>query len=197
MRGQPKLVDVARVRTADGRVRFYLGGGGLGIDAEAARFAGGAFRRLPGRSRYVASALLAFCSFRAIGVTAEFPGSGSPAIEAKALLAAVLNTPSYGAGIRLAPEARLDDGWLDAVIVGDLDALQVLALLPRLLWSGELRTRFAKRFRVKAVKLSTDRPCIFHGDGEILGPAPVEIEIVPGAVRVLSPVRDDRQRSQT
>jgi diacylglycerol kinase (ATP) len=120
-------------------------------------------------------------------VRAEFPQGELPPIEAKALLAAVLNTPSYGAGIRLAPEALLDDGWLDAVIVGNLSVLQVLALLPRLLKSGELRTPHVKRLRVRAVKFTTDRPCLFHGDGEILGPTPVEIEIVAGAVRVLEP----------
>jgi diacylglycerol kinase (ATP) len=187
LRGQPKGVDLVRARTADGRVRLYLGGGGLGIDAEAARLAGGAFRRLPGRARYVVSALRAYCGYRAMGVRAEFPQSDLPAVEAKILLAAVLNTPSYGAGIRLAPEACLDDGWLDFVIVEDLGVLDVLGILPRLARSGELRTPHLKRLRVRAVKLSTDRPCVFHGDGEILGPAPVEIEIVPQAVRVLAP----------
>jgi diacylglycerol kinase (ATP) len=187
LRGQPKRVDLVRARTADGRVRLYLGGGGLGIDAEAARLAGGAFRRLPGRARYVVSALGAYCSYRAVGIRAEFPRSELPPIEAKALLAAVLNTPSYGAGIRLAPEACLDDGWLNFVIVEDLRALEVLAILPRLLRSGEFRTPRVRRLQVRAVKLSTDRPSLFHGDGEILGPAPVEIEIVPQAVRVLAP----------
>jgi diacylglycerol kinase (ATP) len=187
LRGQAKRVDLARARTADGRVRLYLGGGGLGIDSEAARLANGAFRRLPGRARYVASALGAYCGYCPIGVRAEFPQGELPPIEAKALLAAVLNTPSYGAGIRLAPEALLDDGWLDAVIVGNLSVLQVLALLPRLLKSGELQTPHVKRLRVRAVKFTTDRPCLFHGDGEILGPTPVEIEIVAGAVRVLEP----------
>lgn len=187
LRGQLKRVDLARARTADGRVRLYLGGGGLGIDAEAARHAGGAFRRLPGRTRYIASALRALCDFRPIGVKAEFPRSHLPPIEAKILLAAVLNTPTYGAGIKLAPDARLDDGWLDAVIVEDLSIFQILALLPRLFKSGELLTPRVKHFRVQAVRLSTDRVTLFHGDGEILGPTPVEIEIVPNAVRVLAP----------
>jgi diacylglycerol kinase (ATP) len=189
LRGQPKRVDLARAQTADGRVRFYLGGGGLGIDAEAARFASRAFRRLPGRSRYVASALRAFCTHRAIGVRVEFPLSDLAAIESKCLLAAVLNTPTYGAGIRLAPEARLDDGWLDAVIVEDLGVFEVLELLPQLLKSGELRTPHIKRVRARAVRFITERPCKFQGDGEILGPTPVEIEIVPQAVRVLTPVQ--------
>jgi diacylglycerol kinase (ATP) len=187
LRGEAKSVDLARVRTADGRVRLYSGGGGLGIDAAAAELANGMFRRLPGRSRYIASALWAFCGHRAIRVRAEFPGSDLPPIEVDALVAAALNTPSYGAGIRLAPDARLDDGWLEAVIVEDLSAFQVLALLPQLVRSGELRTSRVKRFRIRAVKYSTDRSCFFHGDGEILGPAPVEIEIVPQAVRVLAP----------
>jgi diacylglycerol kinase (ATP) len=189
LRGQPKRVDLARARTGDGRVRLYLGGGGLGIDAEAARFASGAFRRLPGRSRYVASALRAFCTHRAIRVRAEFPLTDLAPIESKCLLAAVLNTPTYGAGIRLAPGARLDDGWLDAVIVEDLSAFQVLGILPGLLTSGELRTRHVKRFRVQAVRFTTDRPCMFHGDGETLGLTPVEIEMVPQALRVLAPVQ--------
>jgi diacylglycerol kinase (ATP) len=190
LQAQPKRVDLVRARTADGRVRLYLGGGGLGIDAEAARHANGDFRHLPGRSRYIASALRAFCSSRAIGVRVGFPQSDLPPVEVNSLLAAVLNTPTYGAGIRLAPDACLDDGWLDVVIVEDHSVLQILALLPRLLKSGELRTPQVKRFRVQTVKFTTDRPCMFHGDGEILGPTPVEIEIVPLAVRVLTPTQN-------
>jgi diacylglycerol kinase (ATP) len=189
LRAQPKQVDLVRARTADGRVRLYLAGGGLGIDAEAARHASGAFRHWPGRSRYIASALRAFCAHRCIGVRVEFPQSDLPSVEVNSLLAAVLNTPTYGAGIRLAPDAHVDDGWLDVVIVEDQSVLQILALMPRLLKSGELRTPQVKRFRVQTVKFTTDRPCMFHGDGEIMGPAPVEIEVVPQAVRVLAPAQ--------
>ena len=190
LQGRPMRVDLARARTADGRRRLYLAGGGLGIDAEAARYANETFRRMPGRSRYIASALRAFCGHQAIGVRAEFPGSDLPSMEVNSLLAAVLNTPTYGSGIRLAPEARLDDGWLDVVMVEDLSAFQVLKLLPRLLVSGELRTPHVHRVRVLAVKFTADRPCMFHGDGEILGPTPAVIEVVPQAVRVLVPAQN-------
>lgn len=190
LRGQTRRVDLARARTADGRVRLYLGGGGVGIDADSMRHANGAFRRLPGRARYVASALRALWSFRGVGVKVEFPLTDMLPVEAKCLLAAVLNTPTYGAGIRLAPDARIDNGWLDFVIVEDLSVLKIAVLLPRLLRNGELRTPDIRRFRVRSVRLSTDRPCMFHGDGEVLGSAPVEIEVVPQAVRVLAPARN-------
>jgi YegS/Rv2252/BmrU family lipid kinase len=187
LRGIPRQVDLVRARTAEGKTRLYAGGGGVGLDAEAARYASGAYRRFPGRFRYIASALRALAGFVALDVQIEFPGSDLASVSAKALLAAALNTPTYGAGLRLAPDARLDDGSLDVVLIEDLSALAVLKLLPRLARSGELRTSHVKRWRVQRLRLTTDRPSLFHGDGEILGQTPVEIEIVPRAIRVLAP----------
>src|SRR5229473_8551457 len=186
--GQPRYVDLVRVRTADGRTRLYAGGGGVGLDAEAARHAGGIYRHLPGRFRYITAALHALAAYVPLGVRIDFPESERPSFEAKVLLAAVLNSPTYGAGVRLAPGAAVDDGLLHVVLIEELSKLGVLTLLPRLMGSGELRTSHVKRWRAQRVKLTTNRLCLFHGDGEILGPTPVEIEIVPKAVRVLAPV---------
>lgn len=187
LKSKPRAVDMVRVRTADGRTRLYAGGGGIGLDAEAARLAGGPYRRLPGRLRYVASALRALSKHLPLRVRLEFPCEDLVSVESDSLLAGVLNTPTYGAGLRLAPDARIDDGLLNVVLLEDLSVLRVLTLLPRLMGSGELRASRVKRWKVKAVRMCADRPCLFHGDGEILGPAPVEIEVVPGAVQVLAP----------
>ncbi|PYT54145.1 MAG: hypothetical protein DMG43_07265 [Acidobacteria bacterium] len=187
--GQPRWVDLVRVNTADGRSRLYVGGGGVGLDAEAARYASGAFRRLPGRSRYIASALRALAGYVPIEVRIEFMEPDLGPIEAKALLAGVLNAPTYGAGLRFAPEAQIDDGLLDVVLIEDLSTFEVLALLPRLIFSGEPRTSRVRRWRARRVRLRTRKPTLFHGDGEILGTTPVEIEVVSRAVQVLAPAR--------
>jgi len=186
---QPRCVDVLRACTADGRERLYLGGGGVGLDADAARYASGAYARLPGRLRYLASALRSFREFQPLRVRAEFTGSNLPIMDAPVLVAGVLNTPSYGAGLRLAPDARIDDGLLTTLFVKNLTAREVLAVLPRLLARGDLAESYVTRVSAPRVRLTTDRACLFHGDGEILGPAPVEIEVMPKAVRVLAPIR--------
>jgi diacylglycerol kinase (ATP) len=188
MDGFARRVDVLRARTADGRERLYVGGGGLGLDAEAARYANTVFHWVPGMLRYVASALRALWGFKPIVVRAQFPGSTLPEIEMPVLIAAVLNTPSYGAGVRLAPEAVSDDGALNVVLVEDLRAMGVMKLLPKLLFRGELHTSRARRFAAARVTLSSATPCPFHGDGDVFGPAPVEIEVLPRAIRVLSRV---------
>src|SRR6266436_2577606 len=187
--GHPRFVDLVRVRTAEGRTRLYAGGGGIGLDAEAARFASGAYRRFPGRTRYIASALRALAGFTPLEVHVEFSGSDIVPHKGNALLAAVLNTPTYGAGLRLAPGAALDDGVLNVVLIEDIGTLGVLRLLPRLMGCGELRTSRVKRWKARSVRLTTRKPCEFHGDGEILGSTPVEIEVVPGAIQVLAPAR--------
>src|SRR5216684_1296593 len=187
LRGKPRFVDLLRVRTAEGRTRLYAGGGGIGLDAEAARYASGTYRRFPGRSRYIASALRALVGFVPIEVRIDFPGSDLISWEAKALLAAVLNSPTYGAGLKLAPGATIDDGSLHVVLIEDIGRCEVLWLLPRMLRSGELRASRVQRWKASKVRLTTRTPSVFHGDGEILGSTPVEIELVPGAVQVLAP----------
>ena len=185
--GQPALLDVALARTADGKERLYTGGGGVGLDAEAARYASGVYRNLRGRPRYLLSAIRALMGFHSFRLRALIGTDRQVEINANALLLCVLNTPCYGAGLRLAPDAQTDDGKLDLVLLEDLSFLEVLALIPSLARRGELRTVRVKRLRVDRVRIETDRPCSFHGDGEILGNTPVEVAVVPSAVRILRP----------
>jgi YegS/Rv2252/BmrU family lipid kinase len=183
--GEVGLIDAVRVRTAEGNERLYTGGGGVGLDAEAARHANGSFRNLRGRWRYLLSAIRALAGFQAMRATIS-TGDGEAPIEIhKALLACVLNTPSYGAGLVLAPDAKTDDGKLDLVVLEDLTVWQILQLLPKLAIRGELKAARVTRRPVTCLRIDTDPPRCFHGDGEILGMTPVEISVVPRACRVL------------
>jgi diacylglycerol kinase (ATP) len=159
----------------------------MGLDAESVRFASGKLSRWPGRLRYLASAIAALRGFKGVEIELSFPGSDLPRIEKKVLIAAVLNTPTFGGGLRLAPEARVDDGMLDVVTIEMLSAPEVLTLIPRLLISGELRTQRVQRVRAAKVKLTTRRETWFQGDGELLGVSPVEIEVLPRALSVIAP----------
>ena len=188
LKGRTRAVDLVRARTADGRARLFAGGGGVGLDAAAALRANGPYRRLPGRFRYIAAALHALSEHRPLPVRLEFPGADIHPVEARCLLTGVLNTPTYGGGVRLAPDAKIDDGLLDVVLIGDMGILAVLKLLPRLVGSGELGMSQLKRWQVKRLTVSTETPALFHGDGEILGLTPVAIEVVARAVRVLVPL---------
>jgi diacylglycerol kinase (ATP) len=184
LRSRERRVDAIRMRAADGREALYAGAGGAGLDAEAAHLANTRFRHVPGVARYVAAAIAAFRQARPLEITLEADGT---LLHSKILLVSVANSPSYGNGVLIAPDASPFDGWMDVVMVSPLRWSQLLDGLLLALRSGDIRWPEMRRLRARRVRLATDRPVIFHGDGEVLGETPAELEILPGALRVLLP----------
>jgi len=185
--GRCRAVDLVKVTFADGHEAIYVGGGGMGLDANAAKLVNERFASLRGRVRYLAAAISALAGFNGLEIEAEFPESDETATRARVLLAGALNTPSYGGGLRLAPGARIDDGKLDFVALDMMSAAQVLAILPRLLISGELRTKRIKRCRAARITLRAPEDAWFHGDGELLGKGSCEVVVLPKAIEVFVP----------
>jgi len=74
------------------------------------------------------------------------------------------------------------------VVVEDLGVGEILRLLPVLAARGELDTRRVRRFRVGRVRIETKGTNSFQADGELLATTPVEITVLPRAVRVLCPL---------
>jgi diacylglycerol kinase (ATP) len=183
LRGQPCSVDLVRVRFGDGSVAYYMGAGGMGLDAEAAHLANTRFRTWPGVTRYLAGAFTIFFREPLLNVSVEMDGASW---SGRALFVAVANATSYGSGVRIAPQAEMDDGLLDVVIVGDVGLLRLLEAISIVLTTGDLRGfPEVTRYRCRRVALRADRAARVHGDGEALGVAPAEFEILPAAIRVV------------
>ena len=184
LRGHTRAVDLVRVRFSDGSVAHYMGAGGMGLDAEAAHLANTRFRAWPGVTRYLAGAFTVFFREPPLDVTVEMDDASW---SGRALFVAVANATSYGSGVRIAPQAEMDDGLLDVVIVGDVGLLRLLEAIPIVLTNGDLRGfPEVTRYRCRRVALRAERAAQVHGDGEELGVAPAEFEILPGAVRVMA-----------
>lgn len=192
VRHLPKRVDALCACFADGTTRLYLGAGGVGLDSEAARLAQERFTDVPGTIRYIAAALWALGKYRPLEVKLETENGTLDRVCAKVLLLAVANGPSYGGGLRIAPQADMCDGQLDLVLVEPLHWSRIIEALPRLLQNGNLRYPELRRFRTRRVHIMTSPPAVFHGDGELLGHTPVEITVLPAAVPVVAPLEGHR-----
>jgi diacylglycerol kinase (ATP) len=179
---QTRPVDLVRAKCADAPATIFAGVGGAGLDAEAARLAGGRFRFLPGRTRYLASALAAFSRRKAFEVTLDF---GEQVYRGPANMVVAANAAAYGGGIRIAPGERMDDGWLSVVLVENLNWLKVARALPSLFRTGGIEGLHPLRFPARRLRIETTPSVAFHGDGEPIGRTPLEIELLPGALRVV------------
>lgn len=183
LNGQPRAVDLVRVRISNGCVAHFMGAGGMGLDAEAAHLANTRFQAWPGVTRYLAGAFTVFFREPLLNVRAEIDGASW---SGQALFVAVANASSYGSGVRIAPRAVMDDGLLDVVIVGEVGLMRLLEAIPIVLTNGDLRGfPEVTRYRCRSVALRADRAARVHGDGEALGVAPAEFEVLPRAVRVM------------
>jgi diacylglycerol kinase family enzyme len=108
--------------------------------------------------------------------------------EGKALFASTLNTSSYGAGMKVAPFARIDDGALDVVVAGSFSRLGALAMLPRLLTGRHMGHPKVGIHAVADLHLTSKRPIPVAADGEYLGlTQSFEIVVRAGALTVLAP----------
>lgn len=188
---RPHRFDVIRARFAGGGERVFVGAGGLGLDAEAAALANSRFRRWPGALRYVLGALWTLKGFRPIPLDVQLQrveGAGAESWQGEVLFAAVANGPGYGAGVKIAHRARMNDGLLDMTLVEPMPWNELLEALLVVLRHGDVRSRKIRRFRALSVRLTPGRKALFHGDGEILGEigasGSLELEVLPSSILV-------------
>jgi diacylglycerol kinase (ATP) len=110
----------------------------------------------------------------------------SETLELAANSVAIGNTPYYGGGIPVCPEADPADGTLDVTVVGEASRRDLLRILPSLRTGTHTEHPAVSTLRAKSVSLAADGGWIGYADGERIGPLPLEIRCVPGAISVIA-----------
>ena len=172
--GPARPVDA--VRTDRGRwVAFNVTGGfTVDVDERAARM------RFPrGPRRYTVAALLTMPGLRYRELAVTVDGERS---EYRSALFAVANTPTFGGGMAICPDADPGDGRLDVCVVGPASRATMLRLLPKVYHGGHVGNRHVHILRGRTVTVEGE-PMDLTGDGEPIGRVPITAEAVPGAVQ--------------
>ncbi|MBB2913727.1 diacylglycerol kinase (ATP) [Streptosporangium becharense] len=183
LRGRVRTVDAATVGApgaAAGSGEWFAGVVACGFDSRVNERA----NRLtwpPGMAKYLVALAGELRAFRPIPFEIDLDGE---VVEREAMLVAVGNTRSYGAGMRVCPDALPDDGLLDVMILGAVPKTEFLRTFPRVYRGSHVghpavTVRRARRVGIRAPDV------IAYADGERVGPAPLTCEIVPGALSVI------------
>ena len=107
-------------------------------------------------------------------------------IVADLTLAAFGNTKSYGGGMLICPNADHADGQLDITMVHATSRTRLIRLFPTVFKGTHVELDRVTTERARCV--SVDSPGInAYADGEYVCPLPVEVSVVPGALKILSP----------
>ena len=98
------------------------------------------------------------------------------------------NSKCYGGGMRAAPDALLDDGLLEVVVLESVSKLAFLTkLIPKVFNGEHVKLPGVHVFRAAEVAISCDRPFTMYADGDPIGELPVRVSALQGAVTVLVP----------
>ncbi len=170
---------------------------GVGLDAAVARRANRLPRWLRGHGGYalsLAPTIFQFAPFPLRILTANLADKESGEQRAKwamgsdqpTILAAFANTPTYGGGMKIAPNAKIDDGLLDVCVVGGMDAFKLFCLFPTVYGGRHLKVREVKYFQAVRVRVETKHPMDVYADGEFVCRTPVEMGMQSSALRVVT-----------
>ena len=175
-----RVIDAGEI---EGRLFFNVAG--VGLDAQVAHeFAITGLERR-GFARYIEIASRHLFSFRAGEYHIVADGVSW---QTRALVVALANGRQYGNGAVIAPDARIDDGRLEVIVVGERSALKALTQMP-MLFSGRIgQVPGITMTAVQDVTVSSEAPMIYHADGEpCVGGTSIRARIRPKALRVRVP----------
>ena len=89
--------------------------------------------------------------------------------------------------MKIAPQAKLDDGKLDLCVVRAIDTFKLFCLFPTVYFGRHIGLREVEYKQTMTVKVETESPCDVYADGEYVCQTPVEIFIAQQALRVMAP----------
>ena len=104
-----------------------------------------------------------------------------------AMLVALGNAQAYGAGLRITPDALLDDGLLDVFVLAPVSKLEFVRTLPKARTGEHVHHPAVTVRRARVVTIESPG-VVAYADGERIGPLPLTVECVAGAVQVFAPV---------
>lgn len=179
LHGTARPIDLGRVND-----RFFCTVATLGVDAEVSSFVDTMRMPLRGTPAYLYGALRVLARYRPHPLRVE---GDFGLIERPLFLASSANTPFYGGNIRIAPQADPTDGYLDLCVIDPVSRLKSFGLLPGLLAGRHVGLPIVHFHRTRCITIDAPLPMDVWADGERIARTPVTIDIIPGAVRVMTP----------
>ena len=176
--GETRTIDVGE---ANGQ--RFLGIASVGFDSECNRIANET-KLIKGRFVYAYSVPRALAAWKPARFTLRI---GEENMRFSGWSVAAANSSTFGGGMRVAPDASLDDGEFDIVMIGETGKLRYLSNLPKVFKGTHVDNEEVRIVRARSFELSASRPFAVYADGEHITDLPASLRVLPKALSVLAP----------
>ena len=169
---------------------YFCSVASVGLDAEVSRRAHTLPRWLRAHGGYALTLAPTIFRFAPVPVkilARDESGRWTAGSDKHTLLAAFANTSTYGGGMKIAPNARLDDGRLDICVIAGVNPFKLFCMFPTVYFGRHLTIRGVEFFQAAHIRVETETPLDVYADGEFVCQTPAEISLQPRALKVLTP----------
>ena len=176
VQGVTRCFDIGTIIGAGtGGPRHFLVISGTGFDAHTAHAVNSGIRHLSGAPAYVWGAILTAREFTPFDLTLTL--DGGEVRRTKAMFVSLANTATTGGGMKIAPDARPDDGLLDICLVRALGKIAMLWQLTKVFGGKHVTHPAVTMLRSATVTLEADPPQPLLIDGEVCGTTPATVSV--------------------
>lgn len=181
MAARTKALDVVRVTSDD--VRFFINVSAGGFSGLLDEKATAAVKRTWGPLAYLRAVAEALPDLAAYRVTLSFDDADERTLEIYNVV--VANGRYVAGGIPVAPQAKLDDGLLDIMLVPAAPLPQLVIEVPQILVGRHLDSELLIFQQARKVKIAAEPGMWFNVDGELVGNQPATFEVLPQVLEVV------------
>jgi YegS/Rv2252/BmrU family lipid kinase len=189
LKSPPRAIDVGRLHyITDGgapAIRHFINIASFGIGGLVDRYANESSKALGGKVSFAIATLKAGAKYK--NATVRVVLDGGTAKEGKIYNVAVANGRYFGGGMKVAPDAALDDGWFDVVTLGDFGFTD-LVFRGLDIYSGKHlknpKVTVHRARKIEATPIDGSADVLLDVDGEAPGRLPATFELLEGALKV-------------
>jgi diacylglycerol kinase (ATP) len=185
---ETRSIDLGMITDSSGKETLFSCVGGVGLASQAAAFANRMPRWLRSHGGYLLSAcssLIGHRSFELAVSSPETDGASPVEIKRASCLFSFANTPTFGGGLPIAPDASLHDARLDCILADSMPRLKLVARALSLLRGTHLRSKEVSFFRASTLRIETRPATDVYADGEFVCQTPIEVRLLPAALTFL------------
>ncbi len=184
-----RTIDVGRMTLVDhegaDRERYFINIATFGVGGEIDRRVNETTKAFGGFASFAWASLVSTLAYKNKAV--EIFIDGHSIGVRKVYSCGVCNGRFCGGGMMYAPDAKLDDGLFDIILMEDLSAFEILTQMPKIYSGRHIEHPKISVFQGKKVKAVSDEEVLHDVDGEAPGRLPSEYEILPGSLKIKIP----------
>ena len=178
--GRTKKLDLGVINDK----HYYLCIAGSGFDSQVNDLANNTRFPIKGPSKYTYSVYKTLITFRSKKFTFSYDGQVK---DVYGMMVAAANMPSYGGGMKIAPQASPESGVFDVCIIKKMSKLHFIQVFPKVYEGKHVDDPNVEIFSTDQLTLDSEYNFSVFADGEYICKLPATFKIAPAKIEFLVP----------